>query len=653
MIEITCVLFCYHIDGCMLQSSPAILPFGCTLMGTVLREFTRTACDNTVCDECTVEGATCCCRSSSTMSLEFSCEGDNPRTLTQPDQCMCQPCDDLDVQLVFQVVSSTNGEVPGDAQIIVSDNTPSSPSMLMDSAGFFSTFRQVGDVMVRVTASASGHLDQVFNVTILPPGPHLFIVSLTAVAEETLGSNLNTSLNFDVDQVVNVTIPENTVITNDTVAFNGEVIVRTNFFSTSQSTYSDDFPLEITTENGSEQVFYEARVLARIQLIGENGTELGISEPISLSLDFSDFEPGTTVSLLLYNEMAGIWMVDNEFTAGSRKRQTNGVAMLPDTNTFWTVGTATNQQQICYLQVRTFEREDGLNGVAVSLQQFRNALFFRNTGVTGDDTGPVVNSACIEVLCGDVDSGTIAAELNLATLMPSQPQPDGVTISDNTITFTSTTEGSPSSPFYNSQELCSAGNTFVSFEVPVESLTSGIPPDEIENQNEFWFVRVEVLSCFDSNLASTISVNPTNNVTSISVMETSATGETVDIPTAISPAVCKGQVTRRTVCVEAFANSMVTLQVEAHQDNTDIGPLCYLSELTDQSNSVMRNERTAELDLTALNSSNPMAGLYFGDIRFVTMDECLNPSSDNLNNPLRGFFAQFECFERKFYKISY
>ena len=101
--------------------------------------------------------------------------------------------------------------------------------------------------------------------------------------------------------------------------------------------------------------------------------------------------------------------------------------------------------------------------------------------------------------------------------------------------------------------------------------------------------------------------------------------------------------------MEANANSMVTLQVEPHQDNTNIGPLCYLSELTDQCNSIMRNQRTAELDLTKLNSSNPMAGLYFGDIRFVTLDECLNPSSDNLNNPLQGCYAQFECFECKFY----
>ena len=646
-------IFCYFTDGCAIQSTPALLPFGCTLTGTDTRDFTITACDNTVCDECAEESVTCCCRANNYTSLEFSCEGGNPRTLTQPNQCMCQPCEDITVQLIFQVISSAIGEVPGDAQIIISDNASSSSSSILmaDSAGFFSAVREVSVGMVTVTASASGHLDQVFDVTILPPGPHLFIVSLIAVAEETLGSNVNMSLNFNVDEVVNVAIPENSVVTNDTEVFNGGVIVRTNFFSTSQSTYSNDFPLEITTVNGSQQVFYEALVLARIQLVGENETALSIREPFSLSLNFSDFEPETIVSLLLYNETAGIWIVDDEFTAGSRKRQTNGVAMLSDVNAFWAVATTVNPQEICYLQVRTFQRDDALNGATVSLQQFRNALFFQNMGVTGDGSGPMAHSACIEVLCGNVDSGTIEAELDFATITPREPQPDSVTVRGNTITFTSTTEGSPSSPFYNSQEQCSAGNDFVSFEVPLEVLTSDIPPDEVEN--EFWFIRVEVLGCFDSNLVSTISINPTNNVTSISMMETSATGEVVDIPTAVSPATCTGQVTRRTVCVEAFANSMVTLQVEPHQDNTDVGQLCYLSELTDQSDSVMRNERTAGLDLTTLNTSNPMAGLYFGDIRFLTLDECLNPSSDNLGNTLQGFFAQFECFEREFHIISF
>ena len=160
--------------------------------------------------------------------------------------------------------------------------------------------------------------------------------------------------------------------------------------------------------------------------------------------------------------------------------------------------------------------------------------------MTGDSTGPMTHSACLEVLCGDVDFGTIRADLNLVSLVPSQLQPDGVTIIGNTISFTSasTTE---ESPFYSSQALCSTGKSFVSFEVPVEPFTSGIPPEETEN--EFWFIRVEVLGCFDSNQVSTISVNPTNNVTSISLMETSATGEIVDIPTEVSPAVCKGQVT--------------------------------------------------------------------------------------------------------------
>ena len=155
-----------------------------------------------------------------------------------------------------------------------------------------------------------------------------------------------------------------------------------------------------------------------------------------------------------------------------------------------------------------------------------------------------------------------------------------------------------------------------------------------------------MLGCFDSNLASTISVN---TVTSVTSMVIPATNDRVNIPTTVSPESCNGQVTRRIACIEAYDNSNVTLQVEPNELNTEIGQLCYLSELTDLlGNSATRTGRIAKLDLTALSGGNEMAGLYSGNIRFATLDQCQNPSSANLNTPLRGLFAQFECFERKF-----
>ena len=642
-------------DECPIQSGSGMLPLGCTVTNTTLRNFTNTACDNTVCDGCSKDDSvTCCCRSFNTTTFEFQCEGEPGRTSLLPESCLCQSCEDLFVQLVFQVVSSSDGMVPSGVQLSISDDGgASSSSLTLDNAGFFSTFRRVSVNTLTVTASAPEHIDQVFNITVLPPGPIQSIVILSAVIVDILGDNVNTSLSFTVAEVVAVLIPENTVISTNNDTFTGEVTVRTTVFSANQTTYSSDLPPEIVVVNGDQQTFYEARVLALTQLVDENGTVLSISQAINLTVDFSQFADNTVITLLLYDETNGIWTVESEFTLSSTaKRQSaaSATVSLSNTNRFWAIATAVPQQDICYLQVRTFEGDDGLNQVLISVEQTRSQLgdpfFYRVTGETNDGTGPVSHSVCIEVLCGEVTSGTVTAAFNLPGITPAATQPDGFTIADNSVTFTNSTEGSSSSPFYTTREQCSnaGSNNFVRFDLPLENLASDIPPDE--DLSVFWYLRVEVLGCFDSNLASIISVN---NVTSVTSMIIPETNDIVNIPTAVSPEMCNGQVTRRIACIEAYNNSNVTLQVEPNELNTEIGQLCYLSELTDLlGNSATRTERIAKLNLTALSGGNEMAGLYSGNVRFATLDQCQNPSSANLNTPLRGLFAQFECFERKF-----
>ena len=644
------------LEDCPIQSGSGMLPLGCTVTNTTLRNFTNTACDNTVCNGCSEDDSvTCCCRSFNTTTFEFQCEGEPVRTSLLPESCSCQPCEDLFVQLVFQVVSSSDGRVPSGVQLSISDDGGATSSQLtLDNAGFFSTFRRVSVNTVTVTASAPEHIDQEFDITVLPPGPIQNIVILSALIVDLLGTNVNTSLSFTVAEVVAVLIPENTVISTNNDTFTGEVTVRTTVFSANQTAYSSDLPPEIVVVDGNQQTFYEARVLALTQLVDENGTVLSISQAINLTVDFSQFADNTVITLLLYDETNGIWTVESEFTLSSTaKRQSaaSATVSLSNTNRFWAIATAVPQQDICYLQVRTFEGDDGLNQVLISVEQTRSQLgdpfFYRVTGETNDGTGPVSHSVCIEVLCGEVTSGTVTAAFNLTSITPAATQPDGFTIVDNSVTFTNSTEGSSSSPFYTTREQCASNgsDTFVRFDLPLENLASDIPPDD--DLSVFWYLRVEVLGCFDSNLASTISVNI---VTSVTSMVIPATNDRVNIPTTVSPESCNGQVTRRIACIEAYDNSNVTLQVEPNELNTEIGQLCYLSELTDLlGNSATRTERIAKLDLTALSGVNEMAGLYSGNVRFATLDQCQNPSSANLNTPLQGLFAQFECFERKFY----
>lgn len=642
------------------------MPPTCVVMETNSSTFNNTACDNTLCDGCSVDdNVTCCCRTNTTTSLEFTCEGANPRTRLQPDSCTCQPCGDIFVLSTFQIISSSGNTIQN-PEIMILDDTPPT-SLTIDSAGLFSTFRRVGNGMILVNASATGHISRQFTVDLIPPGPLRFIFILSAAVQEVLGSNENRSLNFSVGQIAEVTVPENTVVfTSNNNIFNGSVTARTVFFSMEQSmssvSYSDEFPREVTTTDGGVITLYATRLLARTELIDENGSPLSISRALSISVDFNSqltSSSGDRLSLLLYNEITGMWTVQSQFNFTSptlkRKRQatnetTTGITTLPSTNVFWAVSLALDNSQICYLQVRTFQGENELNGVTVSAEefttQFGDPFFYRSVAVTG--SGSAGNPICMEVLCGSEISGRISAELNGVTLEPSTTQPSSVTINGTTVTFTGTTEGNPPSPFYTSQELCTLANanSFVRFELPVDPIPVDITIPPTETALAYWFIRVEVLSCFDSNRVSTISVNNENKQASFFTTTVSPSNDQVDIPTAISP--CAGQVTRRTVCVEAYNNSVVRIQVEQNSENTASGQLCYLSELTDLLNSPTRNERNVEIDLATLGSnSNTMAGVYFGTNRFATLDDCLNPSVGDLDTPLRGSFAQFECFDRK------
>ena len=619
---------------------------------TGLRNFTSRTCDNTVCEGCSADNnVTCCCSNLGQTTFNFTCPNSIPREFLQPELCSCQPCDDLFIQLRFQVISSADGNTLNDAVLTITDGT-SIATLNMDAGGFFNTFRQVMTRTAQVNVSAPGHLTQSLSIDIIPPGPIEVVIILASVDEMLLGNNTNTNLTFDVgDQLVSIVIPPNTVVTTDNEPFEGNVIVQTVFVSMDQPTSTSDFPPEVTTSNDGVVTFYTTRVIARTQLVGQDrNVQLNISSNISLSVNFSQFSVGDTVSLLLFDPMLGTWVETSTFvvtTASLSKRQVGqmrGTAQLPRTDVFWAIATALNPADICYLQVRTFEGNDVLTGVTVSVQQFRDQLgdpfFFSSIGETGDGIGPDGDFACIEVLCGSVTSGAVGAVFNGENLEPSQTQPDGIAINnDSMITFTSSTEGNPSSPFYPNFGLCGTGNTFVQFDLVLPPPPVNIPPPNVDSLNEFWFVRVEVLSCFDINRVSTISTNPGTDQASVFTTTLLETDDVVNFPTSTS---CTGLITRRTTCVEAYANSTVRLQAELNEQNTINGELCFLSELTDLLDDyTTTQERYAMLDLTTLNTSNTMAGLYMSSNRFSTLDDCLNPAVDD------GIFAQFECFECK------
>lgn len=649
-----------HTDNCPILSGPGLLPVNCSVVGTNDRNFTSTGCDNTVCNGCSEdENVSCCCQPSNMTSFQFQCVGSEVRRRLQPDFCTCQPCADVTVQLAIQVISSSDSSILRNAKVNIF-NSAVNRSLPIDSAGFFNTFRSVNERTVQVNVTEPGHFPQSFDVEIIPPGPLQIFVILSAAVVQDLGTN-NKTLNFSVSAVADVTIPPNSVVTSTNETFTGSVTVRISSFSNNQSSsYSDDFPPQVTTQDASSGavIFYATSIVARAVLTDQDGNPLSTTSSLNVSVDLSQFNvsSGGTITFLIYNDNNNTWSeLPTVTTTPTVKRQANRgtvTAMLPRgrADAVWAAGVgfnSDNSSRICYLQVRAFQRDNELSGVTVSVEQFTDEVgYFRNTEETGNNELPS-NVACLEVLCGAVSLGRVTAESNQATLTPRASQPAGVSITGDTINFTRSTEVSDPSPFYSNQELCVSASanvdgSFVSFELPVEPPSSDIPPEE--PVTEYWFIRVQALSCEGSmDRITTASVDPNTNIPSTASSVVPATGETVNVFTTTSCG--NNPVVRHTICIEAFTDSRVTVQAEEAEENR----LCRVSELTNVLNNSLltRNDGSVVIDLPVQGNNtdgNEMAGLYRADSRLAAMDNCL---SATVSQTFQGLFAQFECFERK------
>ena len=653
-------------EQCNVPFAQGLLPADCEIVGgTGGMVFNNTACDNTLCTsdtgECNANSDTrCCCQVQSSTSFSFQCPTSDIRTIVQPTSCTCRPCEDLNVTLIFAVTSGSNGSSLMGASVEINDGAS---SLVTNNIGTASIAWPVNDEQVSVVVSADNHLNTTFTVLILPPGPSVINVVLPPVTMQLLGSGAE-NLTIPIGSVAIVDVPANTIVDGSGNMFDGNVTVQTVFFAVDGSnSYSNIFPREVAIDQGTSTTFYQSRVIARTLLFDGNGAALSVNPdtPFTVVLNFTLFDENMTLSLLLFNDQTGSWTVDSNFTTNqatpTMKRQvvdpTTAAGQLSNSQLIWAVGLPIDSSNIVYLQVR-INSQDTV-AATIDVEQVTDTLgeqfFFRSSRSTGDGSGPITNSLCIEVLLTDSGNGTIQATTDQGTISPSMTQPTGFTITpaDNTVAFMGSSTGGP---IYTTAEECmQAGNgEFVSFEPPVAPPTPDLPPET--TAPGFWYIQVQVLSCFDSNRASTISV--ANQQASIITRTATAIPGTpiVPISTDVNPLNCTGTVTARTVCLQAFPNTEVTIQAELNAANPIDGDFCYLRAVSDQIEParLQTTDFKVQFDFADVENTSqvndPSLGIYFdADSNDVALMQCL--SSVNQPVPLEGSFVRFECFERK------
>ena len=332
-------------------------------------------------------------------------------------------------------------------------------------------------------------------------------------------------------------------------------------------------------------------------------------------------------------------------------------ATLPDTELSWAIGYPITPTMICYVQVRTFRRDNNpLSSVDVEVlqffPQFGETFFFRSTGMTGDNSVSMVDHAtCLPVVCGQDSEGMITAHYHVyLAANPMQPAGEAVNITTNT--------SSANGPLFDSQDACSAAldGQYARFDLPV----ANPPPTDIEpaeNNDGFVFLRVTWYDCFDYNKLSTISTDSSGDILAIYSINVTSSGEInngiIDDPMtsggmSINCTDNSENLTARTACIQVEPISNVTLQVELNPESSMYSVTverCSLSETIGSLMATTGLDDQLNLDLGGILSDPSMLndmGIYFDQSSVnVAYNDCMNPIS---SGELNGSIAIFNCY---------
>jgi len=573
------------------------------------------------------------------------------------------PCGDVPIDVVVTVTSSADGSpIMGAMVDVAGDDT----IMMTDTLGMFTIPALVinGSVTFNVTASMHAPVEN-YEVELISPGP--IMINLVLRSLVIMGHGQTDAEVIDVGGIANVTFNSNAVMGNGQMfSINSST---TYIAEENRRSFDARLPPDVTDDG----TLYAVRIIAATRLFDDMMMPLTSSQSqVSTMFTANGSLPdSTTFSLLSLAPNEDVWMVDSKVDI-SPSTPSDGDpvianATLSDTESLWAIASPLSDSETCYVQVRTFRRDnnpliDVLVEVIQFFNQFGQPFFFKSSRTTGPDS----NSVCLPILCNRDVTGVIQASHLGVSLDPSSSQPEGLIPSDGTLVNISITTNSSTGPLFNTMAQCMASDMqFARFDLPI----ANPPPTDIEPPNDddgFVFLRVSWHDCFNDNRVSTISSSPSNELLALYSRNISEFGEIEDIlddPTAsgsgMMPITCSdapmNSLTTRTACIQAAPNGNVTVQVELNPQSsmrTEENVLCSLNQTFSAiktSPGTITSDTRLTFDLLQFTrnitdtASLEDMGIFFNDrSASLAYDRCMNPTPRYTE--LGNSIAIFSCY---------
>ena len=665
------------------------LPAGCANETFTSQTCSQVPCTTDTGDCVNGNGVQCCYREASNIDVTIDCPPNNPLTLSQPQTCLCMSCDDITIDVIVVVTSSSDGSPILGASVSYAVASGTVTDTMTNTLGMFTISAPISSGTVTFNILAPNHvLEEGHSVDLIPPGPLTISVVLLSLDVVNHGDGLLTDpVNvIDVGGITQVRFTSKPIDTNNQL-YMGNVTCLTSYIAPEvrQSFNTGLLPPVIIDDvssglppfdNDMSAVFYAVRIIAATRVTDDSTSGMTLTSSAELTTTFTlqvdGLPDSNTFSLLTFNNSVGEWS-SSVVTTSINISEVVATANLPDTELPWAIGYPITPTMICYVQVRTFRRDNNpLSGVDVEVlqffQQFGKTFFFRSTAITGDGSVSMVNHAtCLPVVCGQDNEGMIMARYHVY-LAAYPMQPAGLEPAGEAVNIT-TNISSANGPLFDSQAACSAAldGQYARFDLPV----ANPPPTDIEpaeSNDGFVFLRVTWYDCFDYNKLSTISTDSSGNILAIYSINVTSSGE-INNGIIDDPMTSGGMsidctdnsefLTTRTACIQVEPISNVTLQVELNPDssmysatiercslNQTIGSLMATTGLDDQLNldlgGILTQFSDPSMNIAMLNDM----GIYFDQSSVnVAYDQCMNINITNSTTAeLSGSIAIFSCY---------
>lgn len=603
-------------------------------------------------------GAQCCYREATDTEISINCPPYNILTFNQSQTCSCMPCDDIMIDIIVTVTSSADGQPLMGAAVDYSAAGGTTDNIMTDSLGMFAITQPISSDSVAFNITESNHVMEVHPpVDLIPPGPIRISVVLRSRVTETRDPTINNDIN--VGGIATATLLSAGLPSN--------VTSRVSYIAAEMPrSFDTTLPPPIVTSDGT---FYAVRVIAATRLTEDNG--MTVTSSADIQIEFTSTVPDNSMlSLLTFN---GVWSA-SMMTISPTTPPVTATATLPDTELPWAIGNPVDSGMICYVQVRTFRRDDNpLEDVEVEVlqffEQFGQTFFFRSVVMTGDGSASAPHAACLPVLCNY--DGMIRARYHVY-LDANAAQPMGFIPAGQSVNKTTTTS-SDNGPLFPSAAACNNAGQYVRFDLPI----ANPPPADIEpdtNNDGFVFLRVSWYDCFESNQVFTVSSDSSSNILAIYGITVGAMGEIDDglhssvngrlidyLSSGNMPINCTDSptatVTSRTACIQVEPNTNVTLQVELNAQSSMRATgeeLCSLNKTIGSLMGADASDNRLRFDLQQLLSGfdpqmnmtmlNDMGVYYDSNSANVAYSQCMNLPYSSTMAELYGSIAVFSCF---------